>query len=148
MLSRVRIILLFCGVVLALAGCTGVPVAVTYLDHSLTGSGASSQDQSSFSFLVSDQRVSCRGSYNLAPAFGSKFKFPISCSDGRRGSVEATRLSQPVDKAGQDFPVTGKIIFTDGEIGMFNLGEYARNLNTNSINYREFIEDAQSSTVK
>ena len=123
-----------------LAGCASVPVAVTYRGHSLTGSGFSSQDMSEFSFTASDDQVSCRGQYALAPAFAPNFTFPISCSDGRTGKVEASRGAQAMDRAGQDFPVSGKITFSDGGIGMFNLGNYARSFNTKSLMYNDFVE--------
>ncbi len=123
-----------------LSGCTSVPVAVTYRGHSLNGSGDSNPDMSTFSFKVSDDTVACHGSYALAPAFAPKFTFPISCSDGRTGRVEANRGAQAMDRAGTDFPVNGKIIFSDGAIGMFNLGAYARDLNTKSLIYNDFIE--------
>lgn len=148
MFTSLRCVLLILGLSLTLAGCTGTPVAITYPDHSLTGVGASSSDQSSFSFLVSDDHVSCRGSYNLAQAFRSNFSFPITCSDGLSGRVEVVRMPLPTDKAGQDYLVSGKVIFSDGKIGMFNLGQYARNLNVNSISYQEFIEDLRLSKVK
>lgn len=95
---------------------------------------------STFSFRVSDASVACRGSYALAPAFAPKFTFPISCSDGRTGQVEAGRGAQALDRAGKDFPVSGKIIFSDGGIGMFNLGAYAQDFNTKSLMYNDFIE--------
>jgi uncharacterized protein YceK len=129
----------FC-VLLMLSGCTSVPVAVTYRGHSLNGSGDSSPDMSTFSFKVSDDTVACRGSYALAPAFAQNFTFPISCSDGRTGTVEANRGAQAMDLAGTDFPVNGKINFSDGAIGMFNLGDYARSINTKSLIYNDFIE--------
>ena len=129
----------FC-VLFLLSGCTSVPVAVTYRAHSLNGSGDSSPDMSTFSFKVSDDTVACHGRYALAPAFAPKFTFPISCSDGRTGRVEASRGSQAMDLAGTDFPVNGRIIFSDGTIGMFNLGAYARDLNTKSLIYNDFIE--------
>ena len=132
----------FC-VFASLASCSSVPVAVTYRGHSLTGSGDSSQDMSTFSFKVSDEDVACNGSYALAPAFAPKFTFPISCSDGRTGRVEANRGAQAMDRAGVDFPVNGKIIFSDGTVGMFNLGAYARNFNTKSLMYNDFIEELQ-----
>jgi len=129
------------SVLFMLSGCTSVPVAITYRGHSLNGSGDSSPDMSTFSFKASDDTVACRGSYALAPAFAAKFTFPITCSDGRTGSVEANRGAQPMDRAGTDFPVNGKIVFSDGSIGMFNLGGYAKDLNTKSLIYNDFIED-------
>jgi len=129
----------FC-VFASLASCSSVPVAVTYRGHSLTGSGDSSQDMSTFSFNVSDDAVACNGSYALAPAFAPKFTFPLSCSDGRTGRVEASRGAQPI---GGDYPVSGKITFSDGTVGMFNLGSYARNFNTKSLMYNDFIEGLQ-----
>lgn len=131
---------LFSLVLFLLSGCTSVPVAVTYRGHSLNGSGNSSPDMSTFSFKVSDDTVACHGTYALAPAFVPKFTFPISCSDGRTGRVEASRGGQPMDLAGTDFPVNGKIAFSDGGIGMFNLGAYARDINTKSLIYNDFIE--------
>jgi hypothetical protein len=130
----------FC-VLFMLAGCTSVPVAITYRGHSLNGSGDSTPDMSTFSFKVSDAAVACHGSYALAPAFAAKFTFPISCSDGRTGQVEAGRGAQAMDRAGTDFPVNGKITFSDGSIGMFNLGAYARDFNTKSLMYNDFIEE-------
>jgi hypothetical protein len=95
---------------------------------------------STFSFKVSDTTVACHGSYALATAFAPKFTFPISCSDGRVGRVEASRGAQAMDRAGTDFPINGKVIFSDGTIGMFNLGAYARDFNSKSLIYNEFIE--------
>jgi len=123
-----------------LSGCTSVPVAVTYRGHSLNGAGDPSPDMSMFSFKVSDDTVACHGSYALAPAFAPKFTFPISCSDGRTGRVEAIRGAQPMDLSGTDFPVNGKIIFSDNAIGMFNLGANARDINTKSMIYSDFLE--------
>jgi hypothetical protein len=136
MLKRFLSLCLF----VSLASCSSVPVAVTYRGHSLTGSGDSSQDMSTFSFKVSDDGVACNGSYALAPAFAEKFTFPLSCSDGRTGRVEASRGAQPI---GADYPVSGKITFSDGTVGMFNLGDYARNFNTKSLMYNDFIEGLQ-----
>ena len=124
-----------------MTGCTGVPVAITSPGHSLMGWGYSNQDLSGFSFSVSDERLSCSGNYNLALAFSPNFSFPISCSDGRAGNVEAVRGALAVDKAGQDFPVSGRVVFSDGAVGMFNLGAYAQKMNENSIAYKEFIEE-------
>ena len=129
----------FCLLIM-LSGCTSVPVAVTYRGHSLNGSGDPSPDMSTFAFKVSDDTVACRGSYALAPAFAPKFTFPISCSDGRTGRVEAIRGAQAMDLAGTDFPVNGKIIFSDNSIGMFNLGAYAQGINNKSLIYSDFIE--------
>ena len=136
MLNRCLSIGFFAG----LACCSSVPVAVTYRGHSLTGSGDSSQDMSTFSFKVSDDDVACNGRYALAPAFAPKFTFPLSCSDGRTGRVEASRGAQPI---GADYPVSGKITFSDGTVGMFNLGAYAQNFNTKSLMYNDFIEGLQ-----
>lgn len=122
------------------SGCSFVPVAVTYRGHSLNGTGDTSPDMLTFSFKVSDDTVACHGSYALAHAFAPKFTFPISCSDGRTGRVEAIRGAQPMDLAGTDFPVNGKIIFSDNAIGMFNLGAYARDINTKSMIYSDFLE--------
>lgn len=126
--------------VLSLSGCTSVPVAITYRGHSLNGSGNSSADMSSFAFKVSDAEVSCQGKYDLEGAFAASFTFPISCTDGRTGNVEASRGLAPMDRAGVDFPVSGKITFSDGSIGMFNLGAYAKDINTKSLIYNDFIE--------
>jgi hypothetical protein len=123
-----------------LSGCSSVPVAVTYRGHSLNGSGDSSPDMSTFSFKVSDNTVACHGSYALAPSFAPNFNFPISCSDGRTGRVEAIRGAQAMDLAGTDYSVNGKVIFSDGAIGMFNLGRYAKDFNTKSLMYNDFIE--------
>ena len=124
-----------------LSGCTSVPVAVTYREHSLNGSGYSNPDMSTFSFKVSDDMVACQGSYALAPAFVPKFTFPISCSDGRTARVEVQRGALAMDNAGVDFPVMGKVIFSDGSYGMFNLGSYANGINTKSLIYIDFMED-------
>lgn len=136
MLKRCLSIVFFAS----LACCSSVPVAVTYRGHSLTGSGDSSPDMSTFSFKVSDDVVACNGRYALAPAFASKFTFPLSCSDGRTGRIEASRGAQPI---GADYPVSGKITFSDGTVGMFNLGAYAQNFNTKSLMYNDFIEGLQ-----
>ena len=126
---------------LSLAGCaTGVPVAVTYPNHSLNGSGHASQDMSNFTFAVEDSSVTCRGSYDMRAAFRAEYSFPISCSDGRTGLVMARRDAQPEDQFGFDWPVRGKIQFSDGSIGMFNLGAGASNINTKSIVYQQFTE--------
>jgi hypothetical protein len=126
----------------SLAGCaTGVPGAVTYPNHALNGSGHSSQDMSNFTFTVEDSSVSCRGGYDMRTAFTAEYSFPISCSDGRTGRVVARRDAQPADKYGADWPVRGKIQFSDGSIGMFNLGAGASDINTKSIVYQEFIEE-------
>lgn len=127
----------------SLAGCaTGVPVAVTYPNHALNGSGNSSQDFSNFTFTVNDSSVSCRGSYDMRTAFSVEFSFPLSCSDGRTGRVVARRDLQPADNYGVDWPVRGRIQFSDGSVGMFNLGAGVSNINTKSIVYQEFIEDS------
>lgn len=126
----------------SLAGCsTGVPVAVTFRDHALNGSGQSSQDFSNFTFNVNDSAVSCRGSYDMQKAFQAEFSFPLSCSDGRTGRVVARREARPVDGSGVDYPVRGKITFSDGSIGMFNLGADASNINNKSVVYQQFIEE-------
>lgn len=124
-----------------LTACSSVPVAITYGEHSLTGVGVTSPDMSTFSFKVTDDDVACQGSYALAPAFVPRFTFPISCSDGRTARIEARRGSVAMDKAEVDFPLMGKVVFSDGSYGMFNLGLYARKINTNSLIYKEFIED-------
>jgi len=126
----------------SLAGCaTGVPVSVTYSNHALNGSGYASQDMSNFTFAAEDSSVSCRGSYDMRAAFRAEYSFPISCSDGRTGRVIARRDAQPADQHGVDWPVRGKIQFSDGSIGMFNLGAGASSINTKSIVYQDFIEE-------
>ena len=126
----------------SLVGCaTDVPVAVTYPNHALNGSGNSSQDFSNFTFTVNDSSVSCRGSYDMRKAFSSEFSFPLSCSDGRTGRVVARRDLQPADNYGVDWPVRGRIQFSDGSVGMFNLGAGASRINTKSVIYQEFIEE-------
>ena len=124
-----------------LAGCSsGAPVAVTYKGHSLNGVGQSSPDMTNFSFTVSDYAVACTGNYDMRAAFAPEFTFPISCSDGRTGRVEAYRESRPIDKLGVDYPVRGKVTFSDGAIGMFNLGADARGLTEASLVYQSFTE--------
>lgn len=132
--------ILFCFL-LTLSGCsTAVPTSVTYHDHSLTGEGKPTPDMAEFSFDVSDGQVSCRGRYIMQKAFAPKFTFPISCSDGRTGQVEAERGAIALDKGESQYPVRGKIIFSDGAIGMFNLGADAGNMSTKSLIYQSFIE--------
>ena len=144
-----RITLLSLSILFMLAGCsTGVPVAVTYRDHSLNGSGHSSQDFANFAFTVSDSSVACHGSYDLRGAFAPEFKFPISCSDGRTARVEFNRMEKPIDKAGVEYPVRGRVIFSDGSIGMFNMGADARDLNEKSLVYQSFIEELEQPKFK
>lgn len=135
-------------IVLTLAGCAGVPVAIISPSHSLTGWGSSNQDLTSFSFLASDDYMSCSGSYDLAHSFAANFNFRIYCDDGRTGKVMAVRVAEPMDPAGQDFPVSGKVVFSDGSVGMFNLGSYAKKMNENSITYKYFLEDQQVKKFK
>ena len=132
---------LLSAVIMTLAACTSVPVALTYADHSLSGYGSSSSDMSTFTFEVTDNQVACQGSYSLAPSFAPRFTFPISCSDGSKARVEARRDIPAMDKPGVDYPVLGKVVFSDGSYGMFNLGSYARGINTNSLIYIDFMED-------
>ena len=143
-----KVLLTFCSC-LTLVGCaTGTPVAVTYQGHSLNGEGASSKDLMDFAFSVSDGSVACHGGYDMRNAFAPEFTFPISCSDGRTGRVAARREAKATDKLGVDFPVRGKIIFSDGSIGMFNLGADARSINTNSIIYQQFNEGLAQTKFK
>ena len=133
----------------SLAGCaTGAPVAVTYRDHSLSGVGRSSADMSNFSFTVSDNAVACSGQYDMRAAFVPAFTFPISCSDGRTGRVEARREPYATDKAQENYPIRGKVIFSDGKVGMFNLGADARYLNEHSLTYQNYIESLSEQKFK
>lgn len=143
-----RHVMIIPSVLVLLASCTSTPVAITYAGHSLIGAGSSSEDHSTFSFKVTDDAVACSGSYSLSLAFVPKFTFPISCSDGRMGHVHAYRGDKAMDRAGVDFPVQGKIIFSDGAVGMFNLGSYARDLNYKSMIYKDFLEKMDEKTYK
>jgi hypothetical protein len=137
-----RATLVFLSFIPLLTACSvGVPTAVTYRGHSLTGEGRSSVDMQEFSFTTLDSQVTCYGGYDLPAAFTNKFTFPIHCSDGRSGKVEVERIEKPSDRLGQEFPVRGKIIFSDGAIGLFNLGSEARNMSTQSIIYQNFVEE-------
>ena len=140
--------IIFC-LLLALPGCsTAVPTAVTYRGHSLTGEGAPTADMAEFSFNVADSQVSCRGGYVMRKAFAPKFTFPISCSDGRTGQVQAERGETALDEENSQYPVRGKIIFSDGAVGMFNLGADARYMSTKSLVYQSFVEQQDEPKFK
>lgn len=153
-----RILPLLGPLSLALAGCaTAIPVAVTYQGHSLSGAGQPTPDLSSFEFSVEDDRVACRGAYLLAASFTREFTFPISCSDGRTGRVEAARtitIDRKVQEGTMRFItmntdiVSGKVIFSDGSVGLFNLGPGSRHINTKSLSYQDFVEDQAAAKSK
>ncbi len=135
-------LIFLCPLFLALAACTGTPVAVVYDGHALRGDGIVSKDHREFSFTVSDDAIACSARYEMA--LETKVSAPIQCSNGLKGQIEALRFSErrtvgfmPSRVYEEDY-VLGKITFAGGSHGVFILGNEAKGVTADSVIVKDF----------
>jgi hypothetical protein len=75
---------------LAATACSmTVPVAVVN-KHGGVMKGSATASMSGGTFQVADDKVSCSGTYD-AMSMAATISMPVTCSDGRSGTVTATR---------------------------------------------------------
>jgi hypothetical protein len=109
--------LLLCASALALCGCAvTVPVAVIASDGETLRGQATAQEFGNSTFIVSNDRVSCTGSFNGTTPTRT-VSFATHCSDGRSGLGTAWR-----DTA---LSGNGTILLNDGTTAKFIFGPSA-----------------------
>jgi hypothetical protein len=105
------------GTIFLLAGCSITEPVVVIAQNGQILRGTSTATLAGGSFTVSDGSLTCSGSYNsldLSPTIS----MPVTCSDGRRGIVIATRDNSGTSGA-------GTVRLSDGMQGTFMFGAAA-----------------------
>ena len=118
---------------LAVSACSNtIPVAVIGEDgRVLTGSNTYSLSEGSFD--VTDGSLTCGGSYNPL-AQSVTISMPVTCSDGSKGIVRATRDSSDSG--------SGTFILNDGYKGDFIFGSAAANFSPKPANKKTEKKDS------
>jgi hypothetical protein len=127
---------LFACISLALSGCAITePVAVIGKNGQILR-GTCHASLAGASFQVTDGRLTCSGSYNGYDT-STTIKMPVSCSDGRKGFVVATRQASGLDGS-------GKVTLNDGTQADFVFGKDANAFEEKQVAMLQFQERAKS----